>query len=47
MTGREVRFPAVVVYRCNDDCTKVPHETLAYDTGFIIGQIDGSAPAPA
>ena len=46
-TGREVWFPAVAVYRCNDDCTKVRHETLAYDTGFIIGQIDGSAPAPS
>jgi predicted ester cyclase len=38
-TGRHVRFPAVAVYRCNDDCTKVRHETLAYDTNYIINQI--------
>ncbi|KMO69456.1 ester cyclase [Mycolicibacterium obuense] len=38
-TGRRVKFPAVAIYRCNDDCTKVRHETLAYDTGYIIEQI--------
>jgi hypothetical protein len=41
-TGRDVWFPAVAIYRCTDDCTKVRHETLAYDTGFIIAQIDDS-----
>lgn len=44
-TGREVWFPAVAIYRCTDDCTKVRHETLAYDTGFVIAQIDGSTTA--
>ncbi|ANW66479.1 hypothetical protein BCA37_25520 [Mycobacterium sp. djl-10] len=38
-TGRRVKFPAVAIYRCNDDCTKVRRETLAYDTGYIIAQI--------
>ena len=38
-TGRRVAFPAVAVYRCNDDNTMVRHETLAYDTGFIIAQV--------
>lgn len=40
-TGRRVWFPAVAVYRCNDDCTQVHHETLAYDTGFVIAQVAG------
>lgn len=40
-TGRRISFPAVAVYRCNDDCTLVRHETLAYDTGFILEQLDG------
>lgn len=40
-TGRDVWFPAVAIYRCNDDCTMVRHETLAYDTGFIREQIAG------
>lgn len=38
-TGRRVAFPAVAIYRCNEDNTKVRRETLAYDTGFILGQI--------
>ncbi len=38
-TGRDVWFPAVAIYRCNDDCTLVRHETLAYDTGFIREQV--------
>lgn len=38
-TGRRVKFPAVAIYRCNDECTKVRHETLAYDTNYIINQI--------
>lgn len=38
-TGRRVKFPAVAIYRCNDACTKVRHETLAYDTNYIIDQI--------
>lgn len=40
-TGVRVSFPAVAVYRCTEDLTKVRHETLAYDTGFIIAQISG------
>jgi len=43
-TGREVWFPAVAIYRCTEDCTKVRHETLAYDTGFIVSQIETAAP---
>lgn len=38
-TGRRVSYPAVAVYRCNDDNTLVRHETLAYDTGWIIAQL--------
>lgn len=41
-TGRRVAFPAVAVYRCNDDNSMVRHETLAYDTGFILAQIQGN-----
>lgn len=41
-TGRRVAFPAVAVYRCNDDNTMVRHETLAYDSGFIIAQVRDS-----
>ncbi len=40
-TGRRVSFPAVAIYRTNDDNTKVRHETLAYDTNVIIDQIKG------
>lgn len=40
-TGRRVSFPATAVYRTNEDNTKVRHETLAYDTGFIVAQIAG------
>jgi predicted ester cyclase len=38
-TGKRVSWPAVAVYRCNPECTKVRHETLAYDTGFMLSQI--------
>lgn len=38
-TGRRVSYPAVAVYRCNDDNTLVRHETLAYDTGRIKEQL--------
>ena len=30
-TGRRIAFPAVAIYRCNDDNTKVRHETLTYE----------------
>lgn len=42
-TGRRVAFPAVAIYRCNAENTMVRHETLAYDTGFIIAQIQEDA----
>lgn len=42
-TGKRVWFPAVAIYRCNSDCTQVRHETLAYDTGFIIEQVRPAA----
>lgn len=38
-TGRRVAYPAVAIYRCNEDNTKVHRETLSYDTGFIISQV--------
>lgn len=38
-TGRRVSYPAVAVYRCNEDNTLVRHETLAYDTGRIREQL--------
>ncbi len=38
-TGRRVSYPAVAIYRCNEDNTLVRHETLAYDTGWIIAQL--------
>jgi hypothetical protein len=45
-TGRGVWFPAVAIYLCNEENTKVRHETLAYDTGFIVSQISDTAAAP-
>ncbi len=44
-TGRRVSFPALAIYRCNDDCSQVRHESLAYDTGFIIAQVADAAGA--
>ncbi len=38
-TGIRVSFPAIAIYKCNDEMTLVAHETLAYDTGFIIDQV--------
>ena len=38
-TGRRVTFPAVAIYRCNEYNTMVRHETLAYDSGFIVAQV--------
>jgi hypothetical protein len=38
-TGIRVSFPAIAIYKCNDEMTMVAHETLAYDTGFIIEQV--------
>ncbi|RYE38699.1 MAG: hypothetical protein EOP24_46310 [Hyphomicrobiales bacterium] len=40
-SGKRVSFPAVAIYRTNEDNTKVRHETLSYDTNFIINQITG------
>lgn len=38
-TGRRISYPAIAVYRCNSDNTRVRHETLAYDTGWIRSQL--------
>jgi predicted ester cyclase len=38
-TGIRVSFPAIAIYKCNDEMTMVAHETLAYDTGFIVDQV--------
>ncbi|MFB4352466.1 ester cyclase [Microbacterium sp. LS_15] len=38
-TGRRISYTAVAIYRCNEDNTKVRHETLAYDTGWIESQL--------
>lgn len=38
-TGLRVSYPAVAIYRCNDDNSLVRHETLAYDTGWIRSQL--------
>ena len=49
-TGIRVSFPAIAIYKCNDEMTMVAHETLAYDTGVIIDQVKaarGDAPEPA
>lgn len=40
-TGKRVRFKAIAIYRCNDDNTMVKHETLSYDTGYVIRQLKG------
>ena len=40
-SGRKIEWRAVAVYRCNDELTKVHHETFAYDTGIILRQIRG------
>jgi steroid delta-isomerase-like uncharacterized protein len=38
-TGRPVAWSAVAVYRCNEERTKVHHETWAYDSGVIVRQL--------
>jgi steroid delta-isomerase-like uncharacterized protein len=40
-SGRRITWSAVAVYRCNEEMTKVHHETWAYDSGTIIRQIKG------
>ncbi len=40
-SGKHVSWRAVAIYRCNEDCTKVRHETWAYDAKGIIDQITG------
>jgi predicted ester cyclase len=44
-TGIRVSFPAIAIYKCNDEMTMVAHETLAYDTGFIIAQVNAASGA--
>ncbi|MFC9359239.1 ester cyclase [Rhodococcus sp. NPDC057014] len=38
-TGRRVSYPAICVMELNEDNSKMRHETLGYDTGFILSQI--------
>jgi len=40
-TGKRVTWRAVAIYRCNDDCSQVRHETWAYDAKGILDQITG------
>lgn len=43
--GNRLSYRAIAIYRCNDECTKVRYETLAFDAATIVAQLNGDQAA--